>query len=75
MLQQPTRHKYPSSLIPTFHGLNNKNIGKPYSTRHILQFLIPEFLESASLVANQFSLRDRETRLLGDGHGIRPLGL
>ena len=48
---------------------------KQPSSRRILQFLITEFLDSGSLVAKQLGLGDREAGLLGDRHGVSPLGL
>ncbi len=45
------------------------------TTRRLLQFLITEFLDSGSLVAKELGLCDRETGVLGDRHGVGPLGL
>lgn len=45
------------------------------ATGCILQIFTPEGLDSASLVANQLGLGDRETGLHGNRHGIDTLGL
>jgi len=40
-----------------------------------LQLFVAEVLNPRRLVANQLGLRNRKTRLLGDRHGVSPLGL
>jgi len=48
---------------------------EPGTLWHIFEFLIAKFLDLAGLVTNQLGLRDRQTGLLGNGHGIGALGL